>query len=221
MMSFDSILPSALARYDTQVGVSVIMTSSTQKPNSNLRLVAGVDEAGRGPLLGPVATAAVILDSEHVIDGLADSKKLSEKKRDKLFGEIIQHALAYSVIFVSPKQIDEINILQATLLGMKTAVESLPIVPEHALIDGNKTLEMSVSNEAVVGGDALHAEISAASILAKVARDQYMYGLHAQYPEFGIDRHKGYPTKLHREMLEKHGALPEHRRSFRPVSDYL
>lgn len=192
--------------------------------------VAGVDEAGRGPLLGPVAISAVVLDPAQPIAGLADSKKLSEKKRLALYEQIISHALAYTVLFVSAKKIDDINILQATLLGMQQSVLRLPPMTAHAastlpnmplknvLIDGNKTVPLPIPCEAVVGGDAIHAEISAASILAKVTRDAYMHWLHEQHPHFGIDKHKGYPTKLHKQMLETHGILAEHRRSFKPIS---
>lgn len=180
-------------------------------------LVAGVDEAGRGPLLGPVAVSAVILDPLNPITGLNDSKKLSEKKRQALFLEIVEKALSYSIIFVSADKIDDINILQATLLGMQQSVMHLPITPEHVLIDGNKTVDLPMPCDAIVGGDALHPQISAASILAKVARDDYVTTLAKKYPAYGIDKHKGYPTKLHKQMLAQHGILPEHRKSFKPI----
>lgn len=196
--------------------LGAVETTSLSVMSSHL--IAGVDEAGRGPLLGPVAVAAVILNPHHPIAGLSDSKKLSEKRRNLLFDDITAHALSYAVLFVSPDKIDEINILQATLQGMVRCIDALPVQPSHVLVDGNQTLATSVSHDAVVGGDALHPQISAASILAKVARDRYMYHLHARYPEFGIDKHKGYPTKLHQQMLAQQGVLPEHRRSFRPVA---
>jgi len=181
-------------------------------------LLAGTDEAGRGPLAGNVVAAAVILNSAENIDGLDDSKKLTEKMRRFLAGEIKQKALAWSVFSVSPQQIDEMNILQASLYAMKTAAEKLKIRPDHVFVDGNKMLvDCFCDNTAIIKGDSRVAEISAASILAKVERDAQMLELHKQYPEYGFDQHKGYPTKMHRKILNEIGPCPEHRRSYAPV----
>ncbi len=185
-------------------------------------LTAGVDEAGRGPLAGPVVVAAVILDKQNPIEGLDDSKKLSPKKREKLYDEIVSKALAYSVVEVSAADIDEINILQATLQGMSMAVKQLSPKPELVLIDGNQVPKDLVDiAKAVVGGDRLHKCISAASILAKVARDRLMLAFAREYPQFGFEKHKGYPTKAHREALKKFGACPIHRKSYQPVREVL
>ncbi|MFU2131015.1 ribonuclease HII [Gallibacterium anatis] len=188
----------------------------------NAKLIAGVDEVGRGPLVGAVVTAAVILDPDRPIAGLADSKKLSEKKRQLLAEEIKEKALAWSLGRAEAAEIDRINILQATMLAMCRAVQGLHIQPDFVLIDGNRIpAALNIAAQAVVKGDSLVAEISAASILAKVARDQEMLLLHQKYPQYGFDRHKGYPTKLHLEMLEKYGILAEHRQSFAPVKKYI
>ncbi|MEH8046130.1 ribonuclease HII [Gallibacterium anatis] len=188
----------------------------------NAKLIAGVDEVGRGPLVGAVVTAAVILDPERPITGLADSKKLSEKKRLLLAEEIKEKALAWSLGRAEATEIDQLNILQATMLAMCRAVQGLHIQPDFVLIDGNRVpAALNIAAQAVVKGDSLVAEISAASILAKVARDQEMLLLHQKYPQYGFDRHKGYPTKLHLEMLEKYGILAEHRQSFAPVKKYI
>ena len=185
-------------------------------------LIAGVDEAGRGPLVGSVVAAAVILDPNNPIEGLNDSKKLTEKKREKLFIEIQEKALAWAIAEASHEEIDEINILQASLLAMRRAVEKLKIQPEHVLVDGNKVPQgLVMSCDAVVGGDALHAEISAASILAKVTRDHEMVELDKQYPQFGFAKHKGYPTKAHFEAIAEHGVIDQHRRSYSPVRKAL
>ena len=185
-------------------------------------LLAGTDEAGRGPLAGNVVAAAVILNSAETIDGLDDSKKLSEKKRQFLAAEIKKKALAWSVVSISPQQIDQINILQASLFAMRTAAENLKLKPDHVFVDGNKTLpECFCDNTAIIKGDSRVAEISAASILAKVERDAQMLELHKQYPAYGFDKHKGYPTKLHREVLNEIGPCPEHRRSYAPVRDAM
>ena len=182
------------------------------------RLVAGVDEAGRGPLAGPVVCAAVILDPQRRIDGLDDSKALSEAAREALFPLIQRDALAWHVEFVAPAEIDRLNILQATLTGMARALRALSPGPAHALIDGNRLPKsLPCTAQALVGGDALEPAIMAASILAKVARDRHMLALHASYPRYGFDRHKGYPTPEHLDALRKHGPCPEHRRSFAPV----
>lgn len=185
-------------------------------------LIAGADEAGRGPLVGSVVAAAVILDPNNPIAGLNDSKKLSEKKREQLFVEIQEKAIAWAIAEASPAEIDEYNILQASLLAMRRAVEKLKVQPEHVLVDGNKVPQgLSMSCDAIVGGDALHAEISAASILAKVTRDHQMVELDRQYPQFGFAKHKGYPTKAHFEAIAAHGVIDQHRRSFGPVKKAL
>ncbi len=184
--------------------------------------IAGVDEAGRGPLVGTVVAAAVILDPNNPIAGLNDSKKLSEKKREKLFIEIQEKALAWAIAEASPAEIDELNILQASLLAMRRAVEALQVQPDQVLVDGNKIPQgLLMPCEAVVGGDALHAEISAASILAKVTRDRQMLELDQKFPQFGFAKHKGYPTKAHFEAIALHGVTTEHRRSFGPVRKAL
>ena len=184
-------------------------------------LIAGVDEVGRGPLVGDVVTAAVILNPDHPIEGLADSKKLSEKKRQFLSGQIKQHALAWSIGRANPSEIDSLNILHATMLAMKRAVEGLPIQPGHVLVDGNRLPKWTYQSTAVVKGDALHSEISAASILAKVERDTDMLELDKRYPQFGFASHKGYPTKTHFDAIDKHGILSCHRQSFAPVRRWL
>lgn len=181
-------------------------------------LVAGVDEAGRGPLAGPVCVAAVILDPARPIDGLDDSKQLSERKREALYPLIIERALAWRIEFVEADEIDALNILQATLLGMRRAVAALSPAAEHALVDGNRVPDgMPCAATAIIDGDASEPSIMAASILAKVARDARMRELHMHYPHYGFDRHKGYPSAMHREALQMHGPCPQHRRSFAPV----
>lgn len=185
------------------------------------QLIAGVDEVGRGPLVGNVVAAAVILNPNKPISGLADSKKLSEKKRNHLYTEIKEKALAWCVASASPQEIDEINILHASMLAMKRAVEGLKIAPEFVYVDGNRCPDLTCPSEAVVKGDSKIAEISAASILAKVDRDHEMTLLDKDYPEYGFAKHKGYPTAVHFAALNKHGPLPEHRRSFKPVRDLL
>lgn len=183
--------------------------------------LAGVDEVGRGPLVGDVVTAAVILDPAKPISGLADSKKLSEKKRNLLAVEIRQNALAWSIGRASPQEIDQLNILHATMLAMRRAVEGLAILPSHVMVDGNRCPDWHYSSEAVIKGDGLIAEISAASILAKVTRDSEMQMLDQRYPEYGFAKHKGYPTKYHLEKLAHFGPLPEYRMSFKPVQQSL
>ena len=180
-------------------------------------IVAGVDEAGRGPLAGPVVVAAVVLNPERLIDGLDDSKKLNEKRREELFPLIIERSLAWSVVAIEPAEIDRINILQATLLGMQQAVEQLLPLPSLALIDGNRAPQLDCVVRTIVQGDSLEPAISAASILAKVTRDRLMKKLHFDYPEYGFDRHKGYPTADHLARLARYGPCPIHRRSFAPV----
>ena len=182
---------------------------------------AGVDEAGRGPLAGPVVVAAVILDPIHRIEGLDDSKKLNETRRESLYPQILEQSVSCSVIKVDVADIDHLNILQATLLGMKRAVEALDPEPELALIDGNRAPQVSCKTRTIVQGDRLEPAISAASILAKVTRDRLMQELHLEYPRYGFDRHKGYPTAEHLRKLEEHGPCPAHRRSFAPVRNLL
>lgn len=183
--------------------------------------VAGVDEVGRGPLVGNVVAAAVILHPDRPIIGLADSKKLTEKKREALYQEIIDKALSWAVASASPEEIDKINILHASMLAMQRAVAALSIAPDYVVIDGNRCPELSYPCEAIVKGDAKVAAISAASILAKVVRDREMYLLHEQYPEYAFNKHKGYPTAQHMSALIKYGPLPEYRKSFRPVAQLL
>ncbi len=186
-----------------------------------MHLICGVDEAGRGPLAGPVYAAAVILDPQRVILGLADSKKLSERKREALAILIRERALGWSIASASVAEIDELNILQATMLAMRRAVESLVPGAQEALIDGNRCPPLAIPARAIVGGDATEAAISAASILAKTARDAEMRLIHEAYPVYGLDRHKGYDTAAHRAALERHGPAPFHRRSFAPVRALL
>ena len=181
-------------------------------------LVAGVDEAGRGPLAGPVVAAAVILDDCRPIKGLADSKKLSAAKRELLFDEIRAKALCCCVAEASVQEIDELNILQATLLAMRRAVAGLRLKPSLVLVDGNRLPVLDVRAEAIVKGDAKVAAISAASILAKVTRDHGLEALHEKYPDYGFDKHKGYGTAVHLEALRRLGPTPHHRRSFAPVA---
>ncbi len=184
-------------------------------------LICGVDEAGRGPLAGPVYAAAVILDGRRPIAGLADSKKLGEKKRDALAAEIRRHALAWAIGRAEVEEIDRINILQASLLAMRRAVESLPLAPGEVLIDGLHCPTLAMPAQAIVKGDDSVAQIAAASILAKTARDAAMLELHAAYPLYGFDRHKGYGTAAHLAALRQHGASPVHRVSFAPVRAVL
>ena len=184
-------------------------------------LVCGVDEAGRGPLAGPVVAAAVILDPARPIAGLNDSKKLSAKKRVALAGLIRERALAWAVAEASVEEIDQLNILHASMLAMQRAVAALQVTPERALIDGNRCPSLAMPAEAVVQGDAKVAAIAAASILAKTVRDEGMLVLHAQYPHYGFDRHMGYPTAAHCAARAAHGVSPVHRRSFAPVARQL
>ncbi|UQY44950.1 ribonuclease HII [Erwinia sp. PK3-005] len=187
----------------------------------NARLIAGVDEVGRGPLVGAVVTAAVILDPARPIAGLADSKKLSEKRRLALYDEIRENALAWSLGRAEPEEIDQLNILHATMLAMQRAVAGLAVTPDYVLIDGNRCPKLPMPSAAVVKGDSLVAEISAASIIAKVTRDREMAELDAVFPQYGFAQHKGYPTAQHLAMLTEHGATPHHRRSFAPVRNAL
>ncbi|MEY4882989.1 MAG: hypothetical protein RIS34_843 [Pseudomonadota bacterium] len=184
-------------------------------------LMAGVDEAGRGPLAGPVVAAAVILDEKNPIAGLADSKKLSPSRREKLFDEIRAKALCCSVAQASVEEIDQLNILQATMLAMRRAVEGLRLRPGKVLVDGNRIPVMEVLAEAIVRGDALIPAISAASILAKVSRDRWCLQLDLEYPQYGFIRHKGYGTAEHLAALRQHGACAQHRKTFAPVAQVL
>lgn len=202
-----------------------------KKNDSNLSLftlddyagevICGVDEAGRGPLAGPVFAAAVILDPARPISGLRDSKKLSEASRDALAVQIKERAIAWAIAECSEDEIDQLNILHASMLAMRRAVESLQIVPTLALIDGNRCPVMAIRSEAIVKGDDKVQAISAASILAKTARDAALLVLHAQYPHYAFDQHKGYPTTLHLERLRLHGVSPVHRKSYAPVRALL
>ena len=200
-MTLDDISDTGLFGYDTAI-------------RSKLGVVCGIDEAGRGPLAGDVYAAAVIFDEGTVIDGINDSKKLTEKKREQLFDEIIAKAKAYCIATASIAEIEEINILNAAMLAMKRAYEGLGISADIILVDGNKTPPIDGEIRTVVKGDATSASIAAASILAKVARDRYMDELAVQYPEYGFEKHKGYGTKVHYAAVDKHGLCPAHRPSF-------
>lgn len=184
--------------------------------------IAGVDEAGRGPLAGPVSVAAVILHPDRPIDGLNDSKQLTEARREALYPLIVERALAWRIEFVEADEIDALNILQATLTGMRRALAGLSPAADCARIDGNRLpTGLPCAAEAIIGGDAIEPAIMAASILAKVARDRRMLELHLRYPHYGFDRHKGYPSPAHRAALATHGPCPEHRRSYAPVRDAM
>ena len=176
--------------------------------------VCGVDEAGRGPLAGPVCAAAVILPEGVIIDGVNDSKKLSEKKRESLFDVIREQALSYSIAYATVDAIEEINILNATMLAMRRAIDGLDIKADYAMIDGNKIPPIDIDAECIVKGDAKSMSIACASILAKVSRDRLLYKYAEEYPMYGFDKHKGYGTKVHREAILKYGPCPYHRKSF-------
>jgi len=198
-----------------------IRWAGERKINQLSILICGVDEAGRGPLAGPVSAAAVILDPANPIPGLNDSKKLSEKQRDKLALLIRERALAWAVAYASVEEIDRLNILQATLLAMQRAVQALSIQPQQVLVDGLYCPQTGIPSEAIVKGDSKVAAISAASILAKTDRDALMLQLDAQYPQYGFSIHKGYPTAAHLAALRAHGASEVHRKSFKPVRELL
>jgi len=183
-------------------------------------LICGVDEAGRGPLAGPVSAAAVILDPSRPIEGLADSKKLSEKQRERLAPIIRERALAWAVAYAGVEEIDHLNILQATLLAMQRAVQALPMRPQQVLVDGLYCPHTGIPSQAIVKGDSKVAAISAASILAKTARDELMLWLHVCYPQYGFDAHKGYPTAAHLAALQLHGVSAVHRKTFKPVRQF-
>ena len=193
----------------------------TKASHQGFNNIAGIDEAGRGPLAGPVVAAAVILLSKINIPDLNDSKKLSPKKREELFPKIQEMSVAYSVAAIDQEVIDEINILQAARLAMKKAVEKLKITPGLLLIDGNQKIDSNLNQWAIVKGDSRSLTIAAASVLAKVTRDRIMDDYHKLYPQYGFDRHKGYGTKLHRNLIQEHGPCPIHRKTFKGVSEYI
>lgn len=186
----------------------------------NVKLIAGVDEVGRGPLVGPVVAAAVILPGNYQLEGLTDSKKLSEKKRNQFFNIIQKEALAIGVGIIEPEIIDQVNIYEATKLAMKEAINGLNIKPEHILIDA-MPLKLDIPTTSIIKGDAKSLSIAAASVIAKVTRDQMMYELHKEHPEYHFDHHKGYPTKEHLEALRKYGPLKNYRFSYQPVKDVV
>jgi ribonuclease HII len=190
-----------------------------QARSNGYKMVAGVDEAGRGPLAGPVVSAAVVLPESFDVPGINDSKKLSEKKREALFPVIQTQAIAFGIGLSDHEEIDRINILQASLLSMKRAVEDLQMTPDYLLIDGKFTIDSTIDQRSVIKGDALSLSIAAASILAKVTRDRIMADLDVKYPQYGLKRHKGYPTKAHKEAILAHGPCPIHRKSFKGVKD--
>lgn len=192
-----------------------LLFDQAKRESLAITCLCGVDEAGRGPLAGPVFAAAVIFDPDNVPEGLNDSKKLSEKKREQLFDQIVSRALAYGIAQASVEEIEQINILQATMLAMQRAVEAMPIKPEYILVDGNRLPQaFAGGGERVIKGDALSASIAAASILAKVSRDRLLKEYAQQYPEYGFEKHKGYGTAEHMQAIRQHGILPIHRRSF-------
>ena len=186
-----------------------------------INLIAGVDEVGRGPLVGPVVVACVILPKDFVLEGLTDSKKLSEKKRENFYDYIMEHALSVSISEKSEKVIDEVNIYEATKLAMYEAIEKSPIKPEHVLIDAMKLEDLKIPHTSIIKGDAKSISIAAASVIAKVTRDRMMRELDKKYPEYGFAAHKGYGTKKHLEALEKYGILDCHRKTFAPVKKYV
>lgn len=188
--------------------------------NKGINYIAGVDEVGRGPLVGPVVTACVILPKDFECPGLTDSKKLTEKKRDMYYDYIMEHALSVSVGIMDNNVIDEVNIYEATKLAMYDAINKSKIKPEHVLIDAMK-LDLEMPSTSIIKGDAKSISIAAASVIAKVTRDRMMYELDEKYPMYGFKKHKGYPTKLHMEMIDKYGILKEHRKTFNPVPKYL
>lgn len=199
---------------EEQARLKAMFEIENEKKSNGYNLVCGVDEAGRGPLAGPVYAAAVILPEGLYIQGLNDSKKLSEKRREELFDIITENAIAYAIAFVDEKRIDEINILNATFEAMNKAVDNLTTKPDYVLIDGNRIKGMTIPHETVVKGDAKSASIAAASILAKVSRDRFITEMAQKYPEYGFEKHKGYGTALHNEAILKYGPCEIHRRTF-------
>ena len=188
--------------------------------SNGIKLIAGVDEVGRGPLVGPVVTACVILPEDFNLDGLTDSKKLSEKKRDFYYDEIMRQAISIGVGIVSNEEIDKINIYEATKVAMKQAIDNCQVRPEHVLIDAMK-LDIDIPTTSIIKGDLLSISISAASVIAKVTRDRMMYELDKKYPMYDFKGNKGYPTKKHLEAIKEYGIIPEHRKSYGPVKEYL
>ncbi|MCL1143348.1 ribonuclease HII [Shewanella gaetbuli] len=207
--------------FNANLPVVIKNITPEQVQQVSIGLVAGVDEVGRGPLVGDVVTAAVILDPAKPIEGLNDSKKLTEKRRNVLYQQILENALAVSVGRATPAEIDQLNILHATMLAMQRAVAGLTITPESVLVDGNRVPDFGIQAHAVIKGDGLVPCISAASIIAKVVRDKEMEQLDAQYPQYGFAKHKGYPTKAHFEALAQFGVLEQHRKSFKPVAECI
>lgn len=199
---------------DDRLRVQSLWDIEHSKMDQGYRMIAGVDEAGRGPLAGPVCVAAVILPPDIYLEKINDSKKLSEKQKDKLYDEIREKAVAYHVVLVSHEEIDRLNILHATFKGMCESVQGLSVPPDYVLIDGNRVQGLELPHECVVKGDSKSISIAAASILAKVTRDRYMAELAKQFPQYQFEKHKGYPTKLHYELLKQYGPSPVHRRSF-------
>lgn len=195
--------------------VSLMWSHEHEKNALGYKTIAGVDEAGRGPLAGPVCVAAVILPDNIYLEKINDSKKLTDKVKDRLYDEIIQKALAYSIVMVSNETIDEINILNATFKGMCEAVSSLKITPDYVLVDGNRVNGMDIPHECIVGGDGKSISVAAASVLAKVTRDRYMLKLDEKYPQYNFKKHKGYPTAEHFEAISKFGVSPAHRKTFK------
>ena len=189
--------------------------------DKGITLIGGVDEVGRGPLVGPVVAACVILPKNYELEGLNDSKKLSEKKRDMLYDIIMKDAVSVGIGIVSPEKIDEINILEASRLAMKLAIESMDVQPEYVLSDAMKLNNIDIPYTDIIHGDALSLSIAAGSVIAKVTRDRMMYELDEKYPEYGFGKHKGYPTKAHLENLEKYGVLSNYRFTYKPVSDLI
>ena len=189
--------------------------------DKGITLIAGVDEAGRGPLVGPVVAGAVILPKDYILPGLIDSKQLTEKKRDKFYDIIMKDAIAVGVGIVDSKTIDEINILEASRLAMKLAIEDLKVKPEYILSDAMKLNNQDIPYQDIVHGDALSLSIAAGSVIAKVTRDRILYELDKEYPEYGFAKHKGYPTKLHLENIKKYGLLKNYRFTYKPVSDLI
>ncbi len=188
--------------------------------DKGITLIAGVDEVGRGPLVGPVVAACVILPEKFILDGLTDSKKLSEKKRDYFFEEIKRQAISYGIGIIDEKKIDEVNIYEATKLAMREAINNLTIKPEHILIDA-MPLELDIPTTSIIKGDLKSITISAASVIAKVTRDRMLYDLDLKYPMYDFKNNKGYPTKKHLEAIDEYGIIDEHRRSYGPVSNYI
>jgi len=188
--------------------------------DKNIEYIAGVDEVGRGPLVGPVVAACVVLPRNYVLEGLTDSKKLSEKKREKFYDIIMQDALGVGIGIISPEKIDEVNIYEASKLAMLEAINNVECKIEHVLIDA-MPLDLEIPSTSIIHGDALSLSIAAASVIAKVTRDRMMYELDSIYPEYGFAKHKGYPTKLHLENIKKYGILDNYRKSYKPVKEIL